>query len=49
MEINTTNFKQKLCDWNWNESTCQGYNKQEILENKIYVFSPGVYEFDTGL
>lgn len=49
VEINTTNFKQKLCDWNWNESTCQGYNKQEILENKIYVFSPGVYEFDTGL
>lgn len=49
VELNTTNFKEKLCDWNWNESSCQWYNKQEILENKIYVFSPGIYEFDSGL
>lgn len=49
VQINTSNFKNILCDWNWNESSCQWYNKQEILENKIYVFAPGTYEFDSWL
>lgn len=49
VEISPTNFKQKLCNWNWNESTCQSYDKQEMLENKIYVFEPWVYEFDSWI